>query len=67
MNVLELPGTVPCSVCDAPLKRVLIAPVIDPSGKLEAVNAVCPCCATPYRIGVEEIARAAARAVLVSL
>lgn len=65
--MLELPGMMPCPACDVPLKRVLIAPVIDSSGKLEAVSAVCPRCATPYQIGVDEIARAAARAVLVGL
>ena len=58
MNALELPNAVLCPVCDVPLKRVLVAPVIDPSGNLEAVEATCPHCATSYRIGAEEMARA---------
>lgn len=67
MEALELPGTVLCPVCDVPLKRVLISPVIVPPGRLEAVEVVCPHCATPYRIGIEKMARAVAQTVLTSL
>ena len=56
MDALELPGAVPCPVCDAPLKRVLVAPVIDPANLFVAAEVVCPHCVTSYRIGADEMA-----------